>query len=99
MRVVITGGAGFLGSRLARKILERGTLAASDGSQREVRELVLFDIAPAIGFNDSRVKVVTGDVSDPSTIAALIGNDTQSVFHLAAIVSGQAEAEFDLGMR
>jgi nucleoside-diphosphate-sugar epimerase len=99
MRVVITGGAGFLGSRLARRILERGTLKRSDGTEGTVRELVLFDIAAASGFDDPRVKVVTGDVSDPATIARVIGNDTQSVFHLAAIVSGQAEAEFDLGMR
>ena len=99
MRVVITGGAGFLGSRLARKILERGTLAGADGAQHTVRELVLFDIAPAAGFADPRVRIVTGDVADAATIRQLIGADTQSVFHLAAIVSGQAEAEFDLGMR
>ena len=52
MRVVITGGAGFLGSRLARKILKRGTLIGADGAQHAVRELVLFDIAPAAGFTD-----------------------------------------------
>ena len=99
MRVVITGGAGFLGSKLARKILERGTLIGADGAQHVVRELVLFDMAPAAGFNDPRVTVVTGDVADAPTVRALIGNNVQSVFHLAAIVSGQAEAEFDLGMR
>ncbi|MBK9609710.1 MAG: SDR family oxidoreductase [Betaproteobacteria bacterium] len=99
MRVVITGGAGFLGSRLARKILERGTLIGADGAQHVVRELVLFDMAPAAGFNDPRVTVVTGDVADAPTVRALIGNNVHSVFHLAAIVSGQAEAEFDLGMR
>jgi nucleoside-diphosphate-sugar epimerase len=99
MRVVITGGAGFLGSKLAKRILERGTLAGADGAQQRVSELVLFDVVPAAGFTDPRVKAVTGDVADPATVAALIGNDTQSVFHLAAIVSGQAEAEFDLGMR
>ena len=99
MRVVITGGAGFLGSRLARKILERRTLIGADGTQHVVHELVLFDVAPAAGFDDPRVKVITGDVADPNTVRELIGGDTQSVFHLAAIVSGQAEAEFDLGMR
>ena len=99
MRVVITGGAGFLGSRLARKILERGTLVGADGTQHVVRELVLFDMAPAAGFNDPRVTVLTGDVADAPTVRALIGNNVHSVFHLAAIVSGQAEAEFDLGMR
>jgi len=99
MRVVITGGAGFLGSRLARKLLEKGTLAGPDGAQAPIDELVLFDIAPAQGFDDPRVNLVTGDVADAATVRSLVGNDTQSVFHLAAIVSGQAEAEFDLGMR
>lgn len=99
MRVVITGGAGFLGSKLARKILERGTLIGADGAQHAVKELVLFDVVPAAGFDDPRVKVVTGDVADAPTVGALIGAGAQSVFHLAAIVSGQAEAEFDLGMR
>jgi D-erythronate 2-dehydrogenase len=99
MRVVITGGAGFLGSRLARKILERGTLVGADGTQHVVNELVLFDVARAAGFSDPRVTVATGDVADPQAVRELIGGDTQSVFHLAAIVSGQAEAEFDLGMR
>ena len=99
MRVVITGGAGFLGSRLARRILDRGTLVGADGTQHVVHELVLFDMAPAAGFADPRVKIVTGDVSDQETLRELVGGDTQTVFHLAAIVSGQAEAEFDLGMR
>jgi nucleoside-diphosphate-sugar epimerase len=92
MRVVITGGAGFLGSRLARKILERGTLVGTDGTQHVVHELVLFDVALAAGFSDPRVTVVAGDVSDPEVVRELIGGDTQSVFHLAAVVSGQAEA-------
>src|SRR4029079_2471132 len=99
MRVVITGGAGFLGSRLARKLLEKETLVGPGGKATPIRELVLFDIAPAQGFADPRVKIVTGDVADAATVQSLIGRDTQSVFHLAAIVSGQAEAEFDLGMR
>ncbi|MBH9702915.1 NAD-dependent epimerase/dehydratase family protein, partial [Burkholderia cepacia] len=40
-----------------------------------------------------------GDIADPAVLEALIGADTAAVFHLAAIVSGQAEADFDLGMR
>jgi nucleoside-diphosphate-sugar epimerase len=98
MRVVITGGAGFLGSRLARKVLETGRLTDAHGAVREVRELVLLDVAPA-PMNDSRVKIVTGDLADPALIERLITPDTDSIFHLAAVVSGQAEAEFDTGMR
>ena len=100
MKVVITGGAGFIGRRLARRILEKGTLADAGGVQREVSKVVLFDIAEATGFEgESRVETIAGDVSDKAQIANLIGNDAGSVFHLAAIVSAQAEEDYDLGMR
>jgi nucleoside-diphosphate-sugar epimerase len=48
---------------------------------------------------DPRIKCVTGDVSSPAAIAAALDKDTGAVFHLAAVVSGGAEADFDLGMR
>ena len=99
MRIVITGGAGFLGQRLAAAILTRPTLTDAAGAQRPVRELVLLDIAPAPDFGDPRVLSVTGDLADPAVIARAVSPDTDSVFHLTAIVSGQAEADFDIGMR
>jgi nucleoside-diphosphate-sugar epimerase len=99
MRIVITGGAGFLGQRLARALLERGTLTDARGAARPVREVVLLDLVPAQGLADPRVRVVAGDLADPAVIAAVITPDTDSVFHLAAVVSGQAEADFDIGMR
>jgi nucleoside-diphosphate-sugar epimerase len=98
MRVVITGGAGFLGSRLARAILARGALTGARGETREVGELVLLDVAAA-KLDDPRAKVVTGDLADPALIERVVTRDTDAIFHLAAVVSGQAEAEFDVGMR
>lgn len=99
MNVVITGGAGFLGQRLARKLLQRGTLAGADGQQAVIKRITLLDVVAATGFDDPRIEVVAGDIADPAVLAGVINSETSSVFHLAAVVSGQAEKDFDLGMR
>ena len=99
MNVVITGGAGFLGTRLARKLLERNTLTDAAGRTREIARLTLVDVAPAATFADPRITSMVGDMGDASLLERAVPRDTDTVFHLAAVVSGQAEAEFDVGMR
>jgi D-erythronate 2-dehydrogenase len=95
MRVVITGGCGFLGRRLALLLLERGSTIGL------IDELVLFDNAPpALPLpNDPRLKMVTGDIADRETVTKMLMPGAAAVFHLAAVVSGQAEADTDLGYR
>ena len=101
MKVVITGGAGFLGRRLVNTLLERGTLAGPDGQATSIDTIVVFDaVAPVPPFAaDARLQMVTGDITDRSVLTGVIDAHTTSVFHFAAVVSAAAEADFDLGMR
>ena len=99
MKVLITGGAGFLGRRLAKKLLERGTLKDVGGKDATIEQVVLVDIVEGIPIPDKRVRYIVGDIGVADFLKSTIDANTDSVFHLAAIVSGQAEADFDLGMR
>ncbi len=104
MNVVITGGAGFVGSRLARKLLAAGSLAVAGGEAGPVSQVTLVDkaAAPPDLAADGRVTAIQGDLGElvePGRPGrhALAGADV--IFHLAAAVSGECEADFDLGMR
>ena len=99
MNIVITGGAGFLGRRLAETLLQRGSLRGANGQDAAIRKITLVDVMPAAGLSDARLEQLTGDVADRQLLERAVTAETTSVFHLAAVVSGQAEADFDLGMR
>jgi nucleoside-diphosphate-sugar epimerase len=100
MKVVVTGGAGFLGQRLIGALCERGALTDAAGCERAIERIVAVDQGRCSEpVTDARIEYVTGDVADASFIAGVLGTDTDNVFHLAAVVSGAAERDFDLGMR
>jgi len=102
MKVVITGGTGFVGLRLARRLLEKGSVQNPEGQAAEIDEILLFDqVEPPARPEglDERVRIVAGDISDRDTVFGLVDRDDISVFHLASVVSGGGEKDFDLAMR
>jgi nucleoside-diphosphate-sugar epimerase len=97
--VAITGGAGFIGRRLAEALAARGTLVGADGVAVQITEIRLIDVVPATNLMHPLIRSIVVPGLDAFSLAAAIDKQTTAVFHLAAIVSGGAEADFDLGWR
>lgn len=88
MQIIITGGGGFLGQKLARALLH---------SSLPFSELLLVDIQEPPALADPRVRCLQADLTAPGVAESLISEHTAVVYHLAAIVSSHAEQDFDLG--
>jgi D-erythronate 2-dehydrogenase len=104
VHVVVTGSAGFLGSRLAREVLAAGSLQVAGGEARPLSRLTLIDQAPVPPdlAADERVTAVRADLGElmgDEAAARDILAGAEVIFHLAAAVSAECEADFDLGLR
>lgn len=95
MRVLVTGAAGMIGRKLVERLAREGEVAG-----RAITALDLHDVvAPVPPQTSFACDVFVGDLAEPSQIATLIDRKPDLVFHLAGVVSGEAEANFDLGYR
>lgn len=101
MRILITGGSGFLGAQLARHLLAQSAFALAGGAPRAIEQLWLTDLAPppADLAIDSRVHASTGDLLNLLKSGTLSLGGIDAVVHLAAAVSGDCERDLDLGLR
>ena len=104
MNILITGGTGFIGQRLAIECLRLGKLNLDNQPSAEIEKVVLADVAePGLwhdGLQDHKlVETRFGDIADARWVNSLFDHSYDVVFHLASIVSGHGEQDFDLALK
>ncbi len=98
MRVLITGGCGFIGHKLAQRLATTGRVTVAGRTPATIERLVATDVTEP-PQRIPGVRYVLGDLGDTDVLADALGDGIDLVVHLAAVVSGAAERDFDLGMR
>ena len=96
MRILVTGAAGMVGRKLVARLARQGTLRGHGIAALDLHDIVAPE-APAMA--GASVTTHTGDLADAGAADALLAQQPDVIFHLAGIVSGEAEQNFDLGYR
>jgi len=95
VHILVLGAAGMVGRKLVDRLVADGRLGTTDITRLTLQDVV----APAKPATAIPVETVTGDAADPAMARKLVAAKPEVIFHLAAIVSGEAEADFDKGYR
>lgn len=95
MHVLVIGAAGMIGRKLVGALVDKRTIGG-----KNVDRLTLADlVSPEAPVFPGQIDCVASDLSDPGVAARLVATRPDMIFHLAAIVSGEAEADFEKGYR
>jgi nucleoside-diphosphate-sugar epimerase len=96
MHILITGAAGMIGRKLVTRLVNDGAL-----NGRPIDKLTLIDIVvpPKPEKFSGKVDVAAADVADPVAVRSAVAGRPDVIFHLAGVVSGEAELDFEKGMR
>jgi nucleoside-diphosphate-sugar epimerase len=96
MHILVIGAAGMIGRKLTDRLLKDGQVGG-----RPIEKLTLADVvAPQVPASAKpAIVTLTADLSEPGTAEKLVASRPDIIFHLAAVVSGEAEADFDKGYR
>ncbi|SMH52333.1 D-erythronate dehydrogenase [Mesorhizobium australicum] len=96
MRILVTGAAGMIGRKLVARLARDGEVAGKPIAALDLHDIVAADL---VSIADAETSVFVGDIASPDTVDMLVSRRPDVIFHLAGVVSGEAEANFDLGYR
>jgi nucleoside-diphosphate-sugar epimerase len=96
MHILITGAAGMIGRKLTARLISDGTL-----NGKPIETLTLIDVStpPKPDKFSGKVETAAADIADPAAVDAAIAGRPDVIFHLAGVVSGEAELDFEKGIR
>jgi len=96
MRILVTGAAGMIGRKLTQRLAREGSLRGETITALDLHDMVAADL---VSIPQAETSVFVGDIASEETAKMLVDRRPDVVFHLAGVVSGEAEADFDLGYR
>ena len=96
MRILVTGAAGMIGRKLTQRLARGGSLRGETITALDLHDMVAADL---VSIPQAETSVFVGDIASEETAKMLVDRRPDVVFHLAGVVSGEAEADFDLGYR